>query len=56
MNLMFLILVLIGVIALAFWSLGDREDRERSNRRRALREAREEAVRKRQARASRGVR
>lgn len=47
MNMVLLILVLIGVIALARWFSGDRDDRERADRRRALREARDEAVRKR---------
>jgi Tfp pilus assembly protein PilO len=56
MNVVFLILVVVAVIALAFWLSGDREDRERANRRRELREEREKAVRRRELRAERGVR
>jgi len=47
--------VLIGVIVLAFWRSGQREEVDRANRRRELREAREKAVRKREVRAVRGV-
>jgi membrane protein implicated in regulation of membrane protease activity len=56
MNVAFLILVVVAVIALAFWLSGDREDRERENRRRELREEREKAVRRRELRAERGAR
>lgn len=56
MNVVFLILVVIAAIALAFWLSGDRDDRERENRRRELREEREKAVRRRELRAPRGAR
>jgi nitric oxide reductase large subunit len=55
MTIVFMILVLISVIALAFWVSGEREDHERAARRRELREAREKAVREREARVTRGV-
>jgi len=55
-NTVVLILIVLGVIALAFWFSGGREHRDRENRRRELREEREKAVRRRELRAARGVR
>lgn len=54
MSIVSLIVVLIGVIALAVRYSGGREDRERQDRRRELREAPYKAIRKREARAARG--
>lgn len=55
MTILIVTVVLIGVIVLAFWRSGQREEVDRANRRRELREAREKAVRKREVRAVRGV-
>lgn len=47
MNTTFLVLVALGAIGFFVWLFGLREDDERANRRRQLREERERAVRAR---------
>lgn len=50
------VLAVMLAIMIGFWLSGQPQDREREERRCQLREAREEAVRQREARAARGAR